>query len=81
MGQKKFVFNPFLGNFDEIEQDIIEVEADPTTGVEGVLYMVSGDPTQLWYFIGGNRYVITGTLDNPAGGGRTYGILLAIPVT
>ena len=72
MGVQKFAFNPLGPPFDIVEQDIIEVASDPTTGVEGVLYMVSGDPTQLWYFIGGNRYVITGTLDNPVGGGSVW---------
>jgi len=72
MGVKKFVFNPIGPPFDIVEQDIVEVAADPTTGVEGVLYMVSGDPTQLWYFIGGNRYVITGTLDNPVTGNSVW---------
>ena len=66
MGLKKFDFNPFLGNFDEIEQDIVTVASDPTTGIPGVLYMVTGDPTKLWYFDNsGNRYYITGTEDNP----------------
>jgi hypothetical protein len=76
----KFTFNPFLGNFDEVSVDVEVVASDPTTGQEGVFYMVSGDPTKVWYFLGGNRYYMTGTLDNPIGG-RTYGILLAIPIT
>lgn len=74
----KFVLNPLTGNLDLVNQDIIEVASDPAMGIEGVLYMVSGDPTKLWYFIGGNRYYITGTLDNPAG--AQYGLLLALRV-
>jgi len=63
--------------------EVIVVSSDPTTGEEGVFYMVSGDPTTLWYFINGNRYYITGTEDNPTPppSGRTYGILLAVPIT
>ena len=83
MGLRKFSFNPLGPPFDEVEQDILTVPTDPTTGTPGVLYMVSGDPTNLWYFLNGNRYLLTATQTNyiPPAGGRTYGILLAIPIT
>lgn len=71
---EKYDFNVFTGNFDLINADIVIVSADPTTGTPGVLYMVTGDPTKLWYFLNGNRYYITGTLDNPSG---TFGQMIA----
>jgi len=72
MGIKKFTFNPIEGQFDEISEEVVVVSSAPTTGVEGVLYQVSGDPTKVYYFSGGNRYLITGTLDNPVGGASTW---------
>lgn len=72
MGKKKFVFNPFLGNFDEISEEMVVVASAPTTGVEGVLYQDSSNPTNVYYFSGGNRYLITGVLDNPVSTGSVW---------
>ena len=78
---KQFVFNPLTSSLDYVNSDVQIVSSDPVTGTPGVFYQVSGDPTKVWYFDGsGNRYYITGTKSNPIGG-RTYGILLAIPIT
>lgn len=81
MGLRKYAFNALGSPFDLIEEDIVVTTSDPTSGQVGVLYFNTNNPTVYWYFdASGNRYYITGTLDNPANQ-RTYGILLAIPIT
>lgn len=68
MGLSDFDFNPFTGNLDEISKEMVVVTSAPTTGAEGVLYQDSSNPTNVYYFSGGNRYLITGVLNNPSGG-------------
>jgi hypothetical protein len=65
MGLIDYDFNPFTGNLDEISEEMVVVSSAPTSGVSGVLYQVSSDPTKIYYFSGGNRYRIDATLDNP----------------
>lgn len=71
MGLKKITFNPLSAQFDYISEGVTIVAAAPTTGVEGVLYQVSTDPTKSYYFIGAHRYRIDAVLDDLTASGGT----------
>lgn len=45
---------------------ILLVPIAPTTGQEGIIYQVTGDPTKSYYFIGSHRYRLDATLDDPS---------------